>query len=67
MKNSVDNKKVFDAVLTLKRLDINSLSLAKMLSGFPFMTLKVVAAIYFEAVKLWLKRTPIFDHPAKTL
>jgi len=67
MKNSVDNIKVFDAVLTLKRLDITSLNLAKMLAGFPFMTFKVVAAIYFEAIKLWLKRTPIFDHPAKTL
>ena len=67
MKNSVDNTKVFDAVLTLKRLDITSFNLAKMLAGFPFMTLKVVVAIYFEAIKLWFKRTPIFDHPEKSL
>ena len=66
MKNSVDNKKVFDAVLTLRRIEINSLSLAKMLAGFPLMSLKVVGAIYFEAIRLWLKRTPIFDHPGKS-
>jgi DUF1365 family protein len=27
------------------------------------MTLKVIAAIHWQALKLWLKRTPIFDHP----
>ncbi|MCW9047670.1 MAG: DUF1365 domain-containing protein [Gammaproteobacteria bacterium] len=63
MKNNADGEKIFDAVLALRSLDINSLSLAKMLTGFPFMTLKVITAIYFEALKLWLKRTPIFDHP----
>ena len=63
MKNSVNDEKIFDAVLVLRSLDINSLTLAKMLTGFPFMTMKVVTAIYFEALNLWLKRTPIFNHP----
>lgn len=65
MKNSVDDKKVFDAVLALRKQDINSLALAKMLTGFPFMTIKIIFAIHFEAIRLWLKRTPIFDHPGK--
>jgi len=34
-----------------------------MLARFPFMTLKVVAAIYWEAVRLLWKRIPIFSHP----
>jgi len=65
MKNSVDDRKIFDAVLALRSLDINSLALAKVLTGFPFMTLKVVFAIYFEALRLWIKRTPVFNHPGK--
>jgi len=65
MKNSENDNKVFDAVLALDKQEINSLSLAKMLTGFPFMTLKLISAIYFEAIRLWIKRTPIFDHPGK--
>jgi len=65
MKNSVDGEKIFDAVLTLRKQEINSLNLAKMLTGFPFMTIKIISAIYFEALRLWFKRTPIYDHSGK--
>ena len=65
MQNFVDNQKVFDAVLSLKRQEINHLSLAKILMNFPFMTVKIIMAIYYEAFKLWLKRVPVYDHPAK--
>jgi DUF1365 family protein len=29
------------------------------------MTLKVIAAIHWEALRLWLKRVPVHDHPAR--
>jgi DUF1365 family protein len=29
---------------------------------FPLMTLKIIAGIHYEAVKLWLKRTPVFPY-----
>jgi len=29
------------------------------------MTGKVLAAIYWQALRLWLKRTPFFTHPDK--
>jgi hypothetical protein len=33
---------------------------------YPLMTLKVVAGIYLEALKLWIKKAPVFEHrPAK--
>jgi DUF1365 family protein len=30
------------------------------------MTAKVAAAIYWQALRLWIKRTPLFTHPDKT-
>ena len=65
MKNSVGDEKIFDAVLALRKQDINSLTLAKMLTGFPYMTMKIITAVYFEAIRLWFKGTPIFDHTEK--
>lgn len=42
-------------------------ALAGVLLRFPLMTIKVVAAIHFEALRLWLKRIPLFRHsPART-
>ena len=28
------------------------------------MTAKVAGAIYWEALRLWLKRNPFYDHPS---
>lgn len=30
------------------------------------MTAKVVFAIHWQALRLWLKRNPVYDHPRKT-
>jgi DUF1365 family protein len=57
--------RVFDATLALEREEIAGPALAKALAGYPFMTAKVVAMIHWQALKLWLKRTPFFVHPAK--
>jgi hypothetical protein len=62
MQNQQQGEKVFDATLRLECRPLNSKQLAGVLTRFPLMTLKVVAAIYFEALRLWLKRTPLFDH-----
>ena len=59
--------KSFDATMTMKREEINSLSLAKCLLRFPLMTMSVVARIYYQAFRLWLKRTPVYDHPVNGL
>ncbi len=63
MENWRDGSRVFDATLTLRREPLSSASLARALVSFPFVTLKVSAMIYWQALRLWLKRTPFFTHP----
>jgi uncharacterized protein len=57
---------VFNATLALERKPITGASLAAALGRFPFMTIKVTTAIYWQALRLWLKRAPVFTHPDKT-
>ncbi|HLX61403.1 MAG TPA: DUF1365 domain-containing protein [Planctomycetota bacterium] len=53
----------FDSTLLLTRREISTRSLASALARHPFITMKVFAAIYFQAARLWLKSCPIFTHP----
>lgn len=55
--------KIFDATMCMTRAPITGASLARALAAFPLMTLKVVATIHWEALRLWCKRVPIHTHP----
>ncbi|MFA0810216.1 DUF1365 domain-containing protein [Microbulbifer epialgicus] len=54
---------LFDAILSLRRHEISGALLNRILIRYPFMTLKVIVTIYWQALKLWVKRTPVFSHP----
>jgi len=56
---------VFDATLVMQRVPIGGMSLAATLLRFPLMTLQVIAAIHWQALRLWIKRVPVHDHPAR--
>jgi DUF1365 family protein len=53
----------FDATLTLERQPWTSANLALALARQPFMTAKVIAAIHWEALRLWIKGAPVYQHP----
>ncbi len=57
--------KFFDVTLTLERREISGPNLARVLLKYPLMTMQVVAGIYWQALRLWLKKTPFFTHPNK--
>ncbi|MGH8032317.1 MAG: DUF1365 domain-containing protein [Luteimonas sp.] len=53
----------FDATLTLERRPLDGRNLARALLQYPAMSTTVVAAIYWQALRLWLKRVPLQPHP----
>jgi len=63
LENWEDDKLVMDATMTLHRQDINGKNMNRILIHFPWMTVKVVSAIYWQALRLLAKRIPIFTHP----
>jgi len=56
---------IFNASLHLHRQELNGVNLAKSLLRWPFMTAKVIAAIYWQALRLKRKGVPFCPHPEK--
>ncbi|MCA4962832.1 DUF1365 domain-containing protein [Pseudomonas sp. Y24-6] len=54
--------KLFDATLNLEREALDRTSLHRYLRRFPWMTGKTCLAIYWQAVRLLFKGTPVFAH-----
>ena len=63
MKNTQEEVTCFDVNLSLKSKEINALNLCAALVKFPLMTWQVVFGIYWQSLKLWLRKIPFYDHP----
>lgn len=62
IRHVIDGETRLVAVQTGERRPLDPRGLAAVLLRFPFMTLKVVAAIHLEALRLWLKKVPLHRH-----
>ncbi|MCG8414017.1 MAG: DUF1365 domain-containing protein [Pseudomonadales bacterium] len=60
-----DHRKVFDATMQLKRTELNQAQIRSVLLKTPIQTLSVVIGIYWQALKLFIKGTPLYKHPRK--
>ncbi len=63
MENYERQEKVFSATMAMQRRPISAGSLASVLLRFPAMTVSVIVAIYWQSLRLWLKRVPFHAHP----
>ncbi len=66
LANEREGRTAFDATLSLDREPLTAAALNRHLLRYPLMTAKVGAAIYWQALRLWLKKTPFFPHPETT-
>lgn len=53
----------FDATLVLKRRPWSAANLARVLMRYPLMTLRVVTAIHWQALLIFLRQNPVYAHP----
>jgi DUF1365 family protein len=67
MENRRAGRLLFDAALALRRREITGRSLAATLARQPFAALSVLRAIYWQALRLWLKRAPFYVHPSRRI
>lgn len=63
LTNLEAGERVFHASLTLRRLPVSAWTALLLLAKFPFETTKVTAAIYWQALILFVRRIPLYAHP----
>jgi len=56
-----NGEKVFEANMTLSKQQLKSLTLIKSWLSLPFTVVKIVSLIYWQALKLFIKKIPIVD------
>ena len=61
-----NGERIFDAVLSLTGKPMTASSARRAILSYPFMTLKVLAGIYWEALRLFLKGVSLHSHPKRS-
>ena len=61
--NHEDDRRLFRAGLSLSRRELSRAQLRRVLLCYPWMTGRIVGAIYYQAFRLWRKKCPFYPHP----
>ena len=56
-------EKILDVTMLLERTEMTGLNLNWMLIKYPLISFKTFAGIYWQALRLYLKKVPFFPHP----
>jgi DUF1365 family protein len=59
------SEREFDATLRSNAAHSPARTLARVLWRYPLMTRRWSSAIHWQALRLWLKRVPVHDHPTR--
>jgi DUF1365 family protein len=62
--NTIDaGEMTFDATLRMEFREWSAANVRRALVRHPWMTMKVILGIHWQALVLWLKKVPVFTHP----
>ncbi|MFM9874539.1 MAG: DUF1365 domain-containing protein [Fimbriimonadaceae bacterium] len=67
MQNWEKEELIFEASLDLQVRPLTESSLRRFLWRSPFVSIAVIVRIYWQALKIWVKRVPYVVHPRKKL
>lgn len=63
LQNRRGEERLFDASLSMSRRPLNRQALRGMCFRYPAMTMRIITAIHWQALRLWWKQCPVYSHP----
>jgi DUF1365 family protein len=63
IENYQSSQRLFAAHLRLQQRQLNPKQLRRLALRYPWMTMQIMAAIHWQALKLWFKKCPVYPHP----
>jgi DUF1365 family protein len=60
-----EDRCLLDATLTLRRRPLTRAAWLATMARYPWLPARVLSAIYWQALRLWIKKVPFYPHPPK--